>query len=44
MKLNPEERAGNTKIVIGTLWQEEKPEYIERWRHLVDRLQADRSS
>ena len=30
-RLSPEERAANRKIVIGTLWQEEKPEYIERW-------------
>jgi 2-oxoglutarate ferredoxin oxidoreductase subunit beta len=40
-RLSPDERAANRKIVIGTLWQEEKPEYIERWRQLVDRLQTD---
>ena len=43
-RLNPDERAANRKIVIGTLWKEEKPEYIERWRQLVDRLQADGES
>ncbi len=39
--LTPEERAANTKIVIGTLWQADKPEYCERWKELVDSLQAE---
>jgi 2-oxoglutarate ferredoxin oxidoreductase subunit beta len=39
--LDPEQRAANRKIVIGTLWQQDKPEYVERWQGLVDRLQAE---
>ena len=40
-QMPPEERAANRKIVIGTLWQAEKPEYSARWKELVDRLQAE---
>jgi 2-oxoglutarate ferredoxin oxidoreductase subunit beta len=40
-RLTPEERAANTKTVIGTLWQAEKPEYGARWQELVARLQAE---
>jgi len=40
-KLSPDERAANRKIIVGTLWQEEKPEYIERWQELVGRLQTE---
>ena len=43
-KLSPDERAANRKIIVGTLWQEEKPEYIERWQQLVNKLQADGES
>jgi 2-oxoglutarate ferredoxin oxidoreductase subunit beta len=39
-KLPPEERAANTKIIIGTLWQQDKPEYIARWQERVAQLQA----
>ncbi len=38
-RLPPEERAANTKIVVGTLWQADKPEYGARWRELVARVQ-----
>jgi 2-oxoglutarate ferredoxin oxidoreductase subunit beta len=40
-ELPPEERARNQKIVIGTLWQEDRPEYVETWQALVGRLQAE---
>ncbi|MCP4654715.1 MAG: 2-oxoacid:ferredoxin oxidoreductase subunit beta, partial [bacterium] len=40
-KLSPEERAANRKIVVGTLWKAEKPEYVARWQGLVERLQAE---
>jgi len=40
-RLDPEQREANRKIVIGTLWRDEKPEYVERWQSLVDRLQAE---
>ncbi len=39
-KLGPEERAANRKIVIGTLWEAEKPEYCERWAELVGEVRA----
>jgi 2-oxoglutarate ferredoxin oxidoreductase subunit beta len=39
--LPPEERARNRKIVVGTLWQEDKPEFIDSWNKLVRRLQSD---
>jgi len=39
--LTPEERAANTKTVIGTLWEADKPEYNQRWHELVERLQAE---
>ena len=39
--LDPEQRAANRKIVVGTLWRQDKPEYVERWQGLVDRLQAE---
>jgi len=37
-KLGPEERAANRKIVVGTLWDTDKPEYTERWANLVKGL------
>jgi 2-oxoglutarate ferredoxin oxidoreductase subunit beta len=40
-QLPPEERAANKKIVIGTLWQAEKPEFAARWKTLVEKLQAE---
>ena len=40
-ELSPEERKANTKTVIGTLWQTDKPEYGKRWRELVQRLQSE---
>jgi len=33
--LSPEGRAANRKIVIGTLWESEKPEFTARWREFV---------
>jgi 2-oxoglutarate ferredoxin oxidoreductase subunit beta len=38
LRLSPEERAANSKIVIGTLWQADKPEFTARWQELVDGL------
>jgi 2-oxoglutarate ferredoxin oxidoreductase subunit beta len=38
-RLGDEERAANRKIVIGTLWDAEKPEYTERWERFVTELQ-----
>ena len=37
-ELSPEERAQNRKIVIGTLWEADKPEYTARWREFVASL------
>ena len=37
-RLAPEERAANQKIVVGTLWDVDKPEYTRRWAELVGRL------
>jgi len=39
-RLSPEEQAANTKIVTGTLWQQNKPEFVARYKSLVERLQA----
>jgi 2-oxoglutarate ferredoxin oxidoreductase subunit beta len=39
-RLSPEERAANEKIIVGTLWDAQKPEYTQRWKELVQRLQA----
>jgi len=39
--LSAEERAANTKTIIGTLWEADKPEYSRRWQELVARLQAE---
>jgi 2-oxoglutarate ferredoxin oxidoreductase subunit beta len=39
--LDPEKRKENTKIVIGTLWQDEKPEFCKRYADLVERLQRE---
>jgi 2-oxoglutarate ferredoxin oxidoreductase subunit beta len=40
-KLDPEAKAANRKIVIGTLWEAEKPEYTQRWADFVQGLPAD---
>ena len=42
----PEGDTGLTgrKIVVGTLWHEDKPEFLESWRTLVERLQSDGNS
>jgi 2-oxoglutarate ferredoxin oxidoreductase subunit beta len=40
-RLSPEERAANEKIIVGTLWHADKPEYTQRWKELVQRLQAE---
>ncbi|MFC1706024.1 thiamine pyrophosphate-dependent enzyme [Planctomycetota bacterium] len=34
-RLSQEERAQNRKIVIGTLWDEQKPEFTAQWAQLV---------
>jgi len=39
--LDPEERALNRKIIVGTLWKEDKPEFCEGWQKLVWRLQTE---
>ena len=31
----------NRKIVVGTLWKAEKPEYLDRWQGLVESLRAE---
>ncbi len=36
--LPPEQRAANQKIVVGTLWDAEKPEYTARWDEFVSEL------
>ena len=41
-ELSPEERTANRKIVVGTLWDVEKPEYTARWAKFVEDLQAER--
>jgi 2-oxoglutarate ferredoxin oxidoreductase subunit beta len=38
LQLSPEERAANRKIVIGTLWNVDRPEYTQRWAELVQGL------
>jgi 2-oxoglutarate ferredoxin oxidoreductase subunit beta len=38
LQLSPEARAANRKIVIGTLWNVDKPEYTRRWAELVQEL------
>ena len=37
-ELSPEERAANEKIVIGTLWEADKPEYSRQWAEFVGGL------
>ena len=39
--LPPEERAANRKTVIGTIWEDDKPEYGAQWAKLVRRLQDE---
>ena len=34
-RLSPEERAQNDKIVVGTIWEDDKPEYGELWKGFV---------
>ena len=41
LQLSPEERAANRKIVIGTLWDDDKPEYCERWEQFVRELSEE---
>ncbi len=36
--LSDEERAANRKMVIGTLFDTEKPEFLARWEELVSAL------
>ena len=37
--MTPQERAANTKIVVGTLWEADRPEYTARWREFVAGLE-----
>ncbi len=37
-KMSPEERGANRKIVVGTLWNADKPEFIDSWREQVATL------
>jgi len=39
--MDPKERAENRKIIVGTLWQEDKPEFLDGWLELVGRLQSE---
>jgi 2-oxoglutarate ferredoxin oxidoreductase subunit beta len=39
--LEPEARAANKKIVVGTLWHEERPELWEQWQNMVRSLNAE---
>jgi 2-oxoglutarate/2-oxoacid ferredoxin oxidoreductase subunit beta len=36
--LSPEERARNEKVVVGTLWQEDRPEMTCRYQEVVDEV------
>jgi 2-oxoglutarate ferredoxin oxidoreductase subunit beta len=36
--LSPEERAANEKIVVGTLWEDDRREYTARWQQFVETL------
>jgi 2-oxoglutarate ferredoxin oxidoreductase subunit beta len=37
-RLDPDQKARNRKIILGTLWQEDKPEYTARWQEFVQGL------
>ncbi|MBT3219185.1 MAG: 2-oxoacid:ferredoxin oxidoreductase subunit beta [Proteobacteria bacterium] len=37
-KLSPAERAANKKIVVGTIWEAEKPEFTAQWKRFVETL------
>jgi 2-oxoglutarate ferredoxin oxidoreductase subunit beta len=39
--LSAEERAANKKIVIGTLWETDKPEYCARWAEFTAKMQSE---
>jgi 2-oxoglutarate ferredoxin oxidoreductase subunit beta len=41
-KLDPAQKSSNRKIIIGTLWEAERPEYTTSWNEFVQRLQAER--
>ena len=36
----PEERAVNKKVVIGTLWEDDKQEYTLRWEKFIQDLKS----
>jgi 2-oxoglutarate ferredoxin oxidoreductase subunit beta len=36
--LDSEARAANCKTIVGTLWEDERPEYTARWREFVQEL------
>jgi len=40
LRLSPEERAANSKIVIGTLWEADRPERTASWEKFVSNLNA----
>jgi len=42
--LEPEAQAANEKIVVGTLWKAEKPEYTRRWAELLQAQTGGESS
>jgi hypothetical protein len=35
-EMSAEGRAANEKVVVGTLWDEERPEYVTRWKALLE--------
>ena len=42
-KLDPSERADNRKIIVGTLWDRDKPEYTARYEEFVRGLETRES-
>ena len=40
LRLSPEERRANKKIVIGTLWQQDRPELSARYRSALEALHS----
>jgi 2-oxoglutarate ferredoxin oxidoreductase subunit beta len=39
-EMSAEGRAANEKVVVGTLWDEERPEYVTRWKALLEETAA----
>jgi 2-oxoglutarate ferredoxin oxidoreductase subunit beta len=40
LALAPEERRANEKILVGTLWEADRPELTERWAEAVESINA----